>query len=647
MKLTVVIVNYNVEFFLEQCLSSVREAMEKIEGEVYVVDNHSIDGSVQMVKEKFPEVNLIASKENLGFSKGNNLAMKQAKGEYILLLNPDTVVQKDTFKKVCDFMDEHPDAGGLGVKMIDGKGEFLPESKRGLPTPKVAFYKIFGLARLFPKSKKFGQYHLSYLDKDKTHKVDVLSGAFMLMRKKCLDEIGLLDETFFMYGEDIDLSYRIQKGGYENYYFPETTIIHYKGESTKKSSVNYVFVFYRAMIIFAEKHFSQRNAKTFSFLINLAIYLRAGMAIVYRFLKKAVLPLVDFACLTSLLFLITKLYQSQTGKEFPDEILWYALPAYSLTWMLFSFFSGAYDIPVRLIKGIKGVALGSLLILAAYALLDKDYQFSRMIILLGSASALLYFVSSRLVLHFTGFERFRFAGAQKKRIGIVGSKEEVARVENILKSSDRKIDFLGFISDVEQEDDYYLGSISQMDQVLDVYDLNELIFCAANLEAGQIITAMSKIGQKNLEFKIAQADSEFIIGSNSIHSNGDLYVLNLNTIQNSENKRVKRVFDLSVSVLLLLLSPLLFLFAKSKLTFFKSLFLVLFGIRSFVGFSNSGSKELNLPKIKKGVLDILPLNSDGIKNKQVDKLNKLYARDYSWVVDAKILMKKWRLIGCN
>jgi O-antigen biosynthesis protein len=190
-------------------------------------------------------------------------------------------------------MDEHPNAGGLGVKMIDGKGNFLPESKRGLPTPWVAFYKMFGLSKLFPKSKKFGKYHLSYSDENETHEVEVLAGAFMLMRKETLDKVGLLDETFFMYGEDIDLSYRITQGGYKNYYFPETTIIHYKGESTKKGSLNYVKVFYKAMIIFAQKHFSGGKANAFSLLLNLAIWFRALLSILKRIIDRFFLPFLD------------------------------------------------------------------------------------------------------------------------------------------------------------------------------------------------------------------------------------------------------------------------------------------------------------------------------------------------------------------
>ena len=281
--ISVIIVNYNVEFFLEQCLNSVKKALQNTDGEVFVVDNNSIDGSVEMVKSKFPDVSLIENKKNVGFSTANNQAIKLSKGEFVLLLNPDTVIEEDTLSKVVNFMKSNTKAGGLGVRMVDGKGQFLPESKRGLPTPTIAFYKIFGLSKLFPKSKKFGQYHLGHLSEFEINEVDILSGAFMLMHKKALDKVGLLDETFFMYGEDVDLSYRIQKGGYKNFYFPETRIIHYKGESTKKSSINYVFVFYRAMVIFAEKHFSSKNAKLFSNLINSAIYLRAFIAIINRF----------------------------------------------------------------------------------------------------------------------------------------------------------------------------------------------------------------------------------------------------------------------------------------------------------------------------------------------------------------------------
>ena len=239
MDLSVIIVNYNVRYFLEQCLISVFQAAEGLEVEVIVVDNHSQDDSLEMLAREFGEkVTVIANADNPGFSAANNQGIAIAKGKHVLLLNPDTLLAADAFRKCLDFMHQHPDAGALGVYMIDGTGRYLPESKRALPTPWVSFYKIFGLASLFPCHRKFGRYHLGFLDKDQTHPVDVLSGAFMWFRKETLDHIGGLDEAFFMYGEDIDISWRVIQAGWKNYYFPEVKILHYKGESTKKGSLN-------------------------------------------------------------------------------------------------------------------------------------------------------------------------------------------------------------------------------------------------------------------------------------------------------------------------------------------------------------------------------------------------------------------------
>ena len=219
----------------------------------------------------------------------------QSRSEYVLLLNPDTLVEEDTFSKCLAFMDSHPDAGALGVKLIDGSGKYLPESKRGFPIPWVAFCKTFGLSSVFPKSRLFNRYYLGHLPADKTNPVDVLVGCFMFMRRSALDRAGLLDEAFFMYGEDIDLSYRIKQAGFENYYFPETQIIHYKGESTKKGSLNYVRTFYQAMIIFTQKHFTGPRAGLFVLMLEAAIWLRAGLTLLRHTWQKAWLPALDAA----------------------------------------------------------------------------------------------------------------------------------------------------------------------------------------------------------------------------------------------------------------------------------------------------------------------------------------------------------------
>ena len=276
MKLSIVIVNYNVKYFLEQCLYSVRAAVAGLEAEVWVVDNHSTDGSIEYLRPRFPEVNFIENQDNPGFAKANNQAIRISQGEYVLLLNPDTVVGEDSLRSLCYFMDEHPEAGGIGVKMIEGYGQFLPESKRSFPSPWVSFCKIFGLSKFFPNSQIFARYSLPFLDKEKIHKVEVLAGAFMLLRREALDKVGLLDEDFFMYGEDIDLSYRVVQGGYLNYYIPER-LLHYKGESTKHGDIKYVKAFYGAMLIFYRKYYPQASW-LMSLLIQLAVFLKASLS---------------------------------------------------------------------------------------------------------------------------------------------------------------------------------------------------------------------------------------------------------------------------------------------------------------------------------------------------------------------------------
>ena len=636
-----VIVNYNVEFFLEQCLNSVQKALENINGQVFIVDNNSIDGSVEMVQRKFPAYSLLANKENVGFSKANNQAILQADAEYILLLNPDTVVEEETFSKVIGFMDSHPDAGGLGVRMVDGKGKFLPESKRGLPTPAVAFYKIFGLSKLFPKSERFGQYHLGYLSEFETNKIEILSGAFMLMRSEALEKVGLLDEAFFMYGEDIDLSYRILKGGYTNYYFPETRIIHYKGESTKKSSVNYVFVFYRAMIIFAEKHFSQKNAKLFSFLINAAIYFRATLAISMRFIWHAVLPLVDFSILLIGLYALTNQWRI-SNIDFPESIVNISLPAYTLIWMLSVLFQNGYDNTVKLSNYFKSTLIGTMTILIVYALLPKSWQFSRLYILLGAGWVLSYFLLSRIFLHFSIGKKFNLSPKKNKRFAIVGGQEEFERVAEILKQTTRKIESIEHVSAGEEKEKGAVGTLNQLDQILHIKGINEIIFCAKDTTAQTIINWMTVIDSTKIDFKIAQPDSLSLIGSNSIETAGDLYVLDINSITKTENIRSKRTFDIAMGFLLLVGSPVLIWYIENKKLFLQNILSVLIGKLSLVGYFKLDSKVSNqLPRIKPGILN--PIDSLSFPDVSLtEKLNLIYARDYSIGKDLSILLKAWK-----
>lgn len=285
LKLSVIIVNYNVKYYLDQCIRSVLRAFEEMNtpAEIIVVDNHSADGSVDYLEQRYPQklfpmIRFVRSAHNLGFARANNIAIRQSRGEYVLLLNPDTIVGEDALKASVDFMDVHEDAGAVGVRMLGAQGRRAMESRRGLPTPMVSFFKMLGFCNRWPHHRLFGKYYMGYLPWDEPSQIEVVSGAYCMLRRKALDEVGLLDEDFFMYGEDIDLSYRVLKGGYHNYYLP-VDILHYKGESTQKSSFRYVHVFYEAMLIFFRKHYS---GMTFllSLPIKTAIYAKALMALV-------------------------------------------------------------------------------------------------------------------------------------------------------------------------------------------------------------------------------------------------------------------------------------------------------------------------------------------------------------------------------
>ena len=468
--LSVVIVNYNVVNFLEQCLNSVLAASQNLRIEIFVVDNNSVDGSVALVRDKFPSVQVIANTENVGFSKANNQAIMQSKSRYVLLLNPDTVVEQDTFDKCIAYMDAHPNVGGLGVRMLDGKGRFLPESKRGLPTPAVSFYKIFGLSKLFPKSKKFGTYHLGFLDEHQIHEIDVLSGAFMLMRAETLENVGLLDEAFFMYGEDIDLSYRIQQGGYSNVYFPETKIIHYKGESTKKGSLNYVFVFYNAMIIFAKKHFSARYARIFSLAIHMAIYLRASASILKRLVQNLSWPATDSAISFGILFVLAEQWKQQQIL-FPQWAYTLLIPIYVGIWIFCSWLFGLYDRGTSVHQIWKSTFFGTVTILVAYALFPNDWQFSRLFILLGAVGFLLSFYLTRTLKELLTKGRIDFGKLPKKRFGIIANNLEYKRIAELLKSTYPQIEELYQIAVA----DGAAQPVAQLDEIIRVHQLNELM----------------------------------------------------------------------------------------------------------------------------------------------------------------------------
>ena len=666
-KLSVVIVNYNVCYFLEQALLSVRRAVEKLGQpvEVFVVDNNSADGSVAMVKARFPEVVLIANRDNPGFSKGNNQALRRATGQYQLLLNPDTVVEEDTFRACCAYLDAHPACGGLGVKMLDGQGRFLPESKRGLPTPAVAFYKMFGLARLLPKSRTFGRYHLGFLSPDETHEIEVLSGAFMLLRKTALDAVGLLDEDYFMYGEDIDLSYRLTQGGWKNVYFPGTRIIHYKGESTKRTSVNYVFVFYRAMVIFARKHFAPGRAGLFSGLINAAIWLRAGAAVGERLVVRAA-PLLLDAGLIWLGVYFLKTYWEHNHKfapgAYPPQYMLVAVPVYILVWLTSAYLSGAYDPPVRTSRVVRGIFVGTLLISAASNFLDA-WRFSKALIILGGAWAVAALLGRQLLAHFLKYRDFRLSERRQKNIAIVGSGPESRRVRQLLEAAGVQARVIGYVSvGVEppvpaapaaavplspfaHSAGEALGELRQLADIIRLYALDELIFCGKDLPASQIIALMLSLpAAPPVAYKILPEDSQYIIGSSSKDAPGDYYTLDiaLNLYQ-PRQARTKRLLDVLTSTGLLLLAPLLLWLQPHKSGFVRNCLAVLLGSRTWVGLRYSAGPARGVPAVVSpadAAVAAAPLNEVTRR-----RLELLYAKDYEPSMDLRVLWRCWYQLG--
>jgi len=405
----------------------------------------------------------------------------------------------------------------------------------------------------------------------------------MLLRREALDKIGLLDETFFMYGEDIDLSYRITLGGYKNYYFPETRIIHYKGESTKKTSVNYVLVFYKAMEIFAKKHFGRKRASSFSFLINIAIYFKAFLALLSQFFRKAVIPLLDAILGYGGLAAISYIWGRSTiyagTGTYPAILFALVLPAYILIWLLTTYLCGGYDKPYSIGKSVLGISIGSVFVLMLYALLPESMRFSRALILFGTIWLALMVSLIRLIGYLTGNDAFRLYNAAKKRFLLIGSAEETNRVKTLLQSTSIKPDFIGLVTSSTQAEvpDGFIGNMRQVPDIITIYKISEVIFCSKDMSLQVIIDKMVEWHTSNVDYKIAPEDSLSIIGSNSINTRGDLYTIDIKAIDTKPNRRNKRFFDIILSIFSIVFWIPMALLVDRPVNFIRNAILVLIG----------------------------------------------------------------------
>ena len=646
MTLSVIIVNYNVKHFLEQCLCSVQKATAGLLAEVLVIDNNSADHSIEYLEPAFPGVKFITNKENFGFAKACNQGLKIASGKYILFLNPDCIVPEDCFLKCIDFLETHPDAGALGIKMIDGSGRFLKESKRAFPSPLTSLYKLFGLSKIFPRSEIFSKYHLGHLDENKNSEADVLAGAFMMIKKKVLETTGGFDEVFFMYGEDVDLSYRIQKAGYKNYYFAESTIIHFKGESTRKGSMNYVRMFYNAMSIFVRKHYSSGRAGIFNFLIHIAIWARAAFSATAQFIRRIGLPLIDAGLILLCFWLVKNIWLVwvRPETEYDQRLLWIAFPAYTTFFLITAYYAGLYDRWYKRTELISSMLLATVFLLAAYALLPERFRFSRGILLFGSLLAFFVISFLRWILIRITVLSGSNGREEKANTLVVASPEEFMQVSRLMSEAGLQEKILGRVA-VDEKDNTAIGCWKNFKQINDNVPFKEVIFYEGKLSFSQIIRAFQML-PKGTRAKFHASGSRSIVGSDSKNRSGE-FVSPENgfNLLNPYNKRLKRLIDIFISFSGIVTFPLQLFFVKKPLRFFSNCFFVLFAKKTWIGYA---TQENKLPHLRPGIIacnGIITSTTQKLTAESLQMLDYWYARDWELSTDIKLIWKMYRKLG--
>ncbi|MEO6329568.1 MAG: glycosyltransferase [Ginsengibacter sp.] len=644
MQLSVIIVNYNVKFFLEQCLCSVVRAVKNLDAEILVVDNNSSDDSKSFFSKKFNTVKFIWNAKNIGFAKANNKALSIATGKYILFLNPDTIIPEDCFNKCISFFETQPAAGALGIHMIDGSGKFLKESKRSFPSPLTSLYKLLGLSKLFPKSKRFARYHLGYLDENRNNEVDVLAGAFIMTSKKIIDDLGGFDEDFFMYGEDIDLSYRIQKAGYKNFYFAESTIIHFKGESTKKGSLKYVRMFYRAMSVFVNKHYKSGKAGIFNFLIQVAIQARAFVSAAARFIRWIGMPVVD-AIIILISFWLTKfLWNTYVKQEvkYSSNLLFGAFLVFTLIFLMASFFSGLYDRSYRQSKLNRSAIAAIVVLLAGYSLLPESLRFSRGILVFGSLTAYaLISVMRTLLVNLKILENND--EDEQRQILIAGTFKEYVAVVTLMKSAGIEERIFGRVEVDEENGINSVGNIAELIHLLTIYPIKEVILCEGKLSFKKIIELVKTIPH-NVRIKFFASKSESIISSDSKDISGKYVSRHSNFKLESEiGERSKQLADIIISMAFIISFPIHLLLQKRPRGFFKNVSDVLLRKKTWVGYA-SGSTDL--PLLKPGVLTVtsVPFSMNTMPQENLLLADKWYAKHYSVWYDIQLVWKSYKFL---
>jgi len=554
--ISVIIVNYKVKEYIVNLLNSLEKAREDYSIEVFVVDNDSGDNSVEYLKERYPEVNYIQNTTNYGFGRANNQAIEKAEGRYTLLINPDTLVSEDTLEVLVNHMEKNPRCGAAGCKILNPDGSFAPESRRSVPTIRSAAFKVFGLTNLFPKSKYFGEYYLGWMDEDTPSKIPVLSGSFMFFRTKVLKELGGFDERFFMYGEDIDLCYRLNQTGYHIDYVPDTSIIHYKGESTKKDDTRYIKLFNKALYQFFDKHYTHRYSTLFRFLIYLAILLRGiGSFFVSRLNRsKYILLDVLFLNLTLIAAFVLRF-------SFTNELI-LRLESLNFLWvnallsLLYIFFGMAFnlfkDYSHSISNSLKTIffSYAGVVLITFFA---RSFAFSRLVLALGLVFGAVTFVLVRFIrINYNRQDFFRKGRIRSTRICVVGMNEKTKEfIAKVNSHPNWQYEIAGIIAEEEKllSQPGVIGTLPQLKDLIRSYQIDQVFFMTGIVPYKEILTYITLLKNETVTFKMISESMDFILGKSNVEYFDSIPVVEVEiAYQKPTNLFLKRMLDLSVSV---------------------------------------------------------------------------------------------------
>jgi len=653
-KLSIIIVNYNVKQFLENLIVSIKNAVREIKNEIIVVDNASDDGSIEMIKQKFPEIKLIANQENKGFGAANNQGLKIANGKYILLINPDTIVKEDTFNKLIEYLNSNDKIGMATCKVLNNDGTLQLACRRSFPGPWTSFTKVTGLSRLFPKSKLFAKYNLTYLDENKTYEVDAISGSFMMMKREVYEKIGGFDSDFFMYGEDLDFCYRTQKAGYKIYYFHETEIIHYKGESTKRSSIDETNVFYEAMQLFVKKHLS--TSFLVSGILRIGIYLRKLIAFFNLFRLTILSLIIDFTMFTAILILAERIYSTPNWEGFPNEVKpWiYIIPA--LLQIIVGGILGVYKKKIlSVFKSFVSLAVG-FFILSSITFFFKQFAYSRAIFLITYSIALFAFPLWRII--FKIFFKIGIKNHPKRiRTLIVGTGNSAAELGEKIKSRLTNLyQVAGLISPQMNEignevgNFKVIGSLSNIKKIIEIENIDQVIFTAEKLEYNKVFSIVADCSDSNVEFLLTGKELDFMVGKSSITLLDEIPLMKIEYNIVTESHRIlKSIFDKIIALpVIIFLFPFVYFVSKlrKETSQFADFILgtpeVLFGRKSFVGPLNdtNNDDDNGLYLGKPGLTGLWFTENIDLNDKvELNKINLFYAKNQNIWLDLEVLGK--------